>query len=80
MKSMRKFTPQLHRFKTILLQCLFTCKELTYLQEDHLGYEVMKPTFFQEDVVYWDPGSDCASIYEQLAQKMFREIFREHIE
>ena len=36
--------------------------------------------FFEEEVVYWTPGSDCVTIYEQLAQKRFREIARDQVE
>ena len=35
--------------------------------------------FFEEEVVYWTPGSDCVTIYEQLAQKRFREIARDQV-
>ena len=29
--------------------------------------------------MYWEPGSDCGSIYEQLAKRKFREIIRQQI-
>ena len=40
----------------------------------------MTTSFFEESTVYWEPGSDCSVIYEQLAQQKFREIIREQIE
>ena len=36
-------------------------------------------SFFTESEIYWAPGSDCGSIYEQLAQKRYREIIREQL-
>ena len=35
--------------------------------------------FFVESEIYWNPGSDCSSIYEQLAEKRYREIPRQQI-
>ena len=35
--------------------------------------------FFEEVDDYWEPGSDAASIYDQLAMRRFREILREQI-
>ena len=34
---------------------------------------------FAETDVYWKPGSDCGSIYEQLALRKYREILRAQI-
>ena len=43
-------------------------------------YQTLNGSFFEEEVIYWEPGSDCASIYEQFSQKKYREIIREQIE
>lgn len=32
-----------------------------------------------DSLVYWEPGSDCGSIYEQLAQNKFKELIRNQI-
>ena len=61
------FLIQLNIFKTFLYQ------------DDHQDDE-FTPTFFEETTIYWEPGSDCSVIYQQLAQKKFREIVREQIE
>ena len=42
-----------------------------------LNYD--QASFFAEAEVYWTPGSDCGSIYEQLALRKYREILRAQI-
>ena len=32
-----------------------------------------------DSLVYWEPGSDCGSIYEQLSQNKFKELIRNQI-
>lgn len=51
---------------------------VTYIQDEG-EYQELQSSFFQDTVIYWEPGSDCASIYEQLAKNKFREIIREQI-
>jgi len=38
------------------------------------------PTFFEESSVYWSPSSDSRELYQQLADKKYREIFRHQIQ
>ena len=42
-------------------------------------YQTLNNSFFEESVIYWEPGNDCEAIYEQLADKRYREIVRQHI-
>ena len=37
-------------------------------------------SFFTEEKLYWTPGEDTNVLYEQLAQKKYREILRQEIE
>ena len=37
-------------------------------------------TFFEESSVYWSPSSDSGTLYQQLADKKYREIFRHQIQ
>ena len=37
-------------------------------------------SFFTEEKLYWTPGEDTNVLYEQLAQKKYREIMRQEIE
>ena len=43
-------------------------------------YKNLDASYFEDSVVYWHPASDCATIYEQLAKKKFREIVRDQVE
>ena len=43
-------------------------------------YQTLNSSFFEETIIYWEPGSDSGAIYEQLAEKRFREIIRSQIE
>ena len=36
--------------------------------------------FFAEEPIYWEPGSDAYSIYQQLSDKKYREIIRQQIQ
>ncbi len=36
-------------------------------------------SFFTEEPIYWDPENNTKDIYEQLAQKKYREIPRHEI-
>ena len=36
--------------------------------------------FFTEEKIYWTPSEDTSVLYEQLAQKKYREILREQIQ
>ncbi len=38
-----------------------------------------KASFFTEEPIYWDPENNTKGIYEQLAQKKYREIPRHEI-
>lgn len=33
----------------------------------------------QDEEIYWQPGSDCSMLYEQLAKRRFREILHKQI-
>lgn len=48
-------------------------------EEDPPQYKNLDASYFEDSVVYWHPASDCATIYEQLAKKKFREIVRDQI-
>ena len=52
----------------------FMCPPYNFQVNDNQSH------FFEEEGVYWTPGSDCVTIYEQLAQKRFREIARDQVE
>ena len=52
------------------------CCTQTIIRDDA---HVQQLSFFEETAVYWEPGSDCGSIYEQLAKRKFREIIRQQI-
>ena len=43
-------------------------------------YQTLNSSFFEETVIYWEPGTNREEIYEQLAQKKFREIIRSQIQ
>ena len=57
---------------------------LQYLEDvisfQHYYSKLEKPIFFVESEVYWKPGPDCRSIYDQLAKKRYREIARKKIQ
>ena len=36
--------------------------------------------FFTEEKIYWTPSEDTSVLYEQLAQKKYREILRHQIQ
>ena len=37
-------------------------------------------SFFEETESFWAPAGDCASLYQQLANRKYREILRNQIE
>ena len=62
--------PPLHIHKVFTIQQNENlCAFLNYNQE----------LLFAETEVYWTPGSDCGSLYEQLALRKYREILRAQI-
>ena len=74
--------PIWHRSQwSITMNSLYWCHAIIYhafLQQEHCpDYQ---PSFFEETLVYWEPGSDCESIYQQLAEKKFREVIRDQIQ
>ena len=48
-------------------------------QNNYQLYQTTAYHYFEELQVYWEPGSDRESIYEQLAIRKYREINRQHI-
>ena len=36
--------------------------------------------FFTEEKIYWTPSEDTSVLYEQLAQKKYREMLRQQIQ
>ena len=36
-------------------------------------------TFFEESDTYWRPAGDSTALYDQLAQRKYREIMRNQI-
>ena len=63
----------------ILHYCPFTSIHLTLSQ--HSSLETLgDDSFFTEDKTYWTPSEDTSVLYEQLAQKKYREILRHQIQ
>ena len=62
-------------------QPLYICKVFTIQQNENLRafLNYNQELLFAEAEVYWKPGSDCGSIYEQLALRKYREILRTQI-
>lgn len=36
-------------------------------------------TFFQQSDIYWEPSHSSAELFDQLAQRKYREIRRSHV-
>ena len=62
---------------TMLLWIAVVWLYTTHTQDEE--YQTLNHSFFEETVIYWEPGSDCGAIYGQLADKRYREIVRQHI-
>ena len=82
-KTRKKYTLKLLRFVSVVCQSIFCVyKGIMYLfilQDSHQR-DTVTPTFFEEAPTYWIPSSECAAIYQQLADNRFREIIRDQIQ
>ncbi len=53
---------------------------LVPLQQVKRTESTKRRVFFEDNKNFWKPASDPAKLYDQFAEKKFKEIFREEIQ
>ena len=65
----------------MLYYCPFTYNSMPLILSQHSSLERSgDDCFFTEDKTYWTPSEDTSVLYEQLAEKKYREILRHQIQ
>ena len=71
----------LNDLASMLYYCPFTYNSMPLTLSQHSSLKRSgDDCFFTEDKTYWTPSEDTSVLYEQLAQKKYREILRHQIQ
>ena len=74
LKSLKEIMFVIYNLSLVIVIYFFSLSQYSSLKksDDYI--------FFTEEKLYWTPGEDTSVLYEQLAQKKYREILRQEIE
>ena len=74
LKSLSEITFAIYSLSLVIVIYIFSLSQYSSLQKSD------NDSFFTEEKLYWTPGEDTNVLYEQLAQKKYREIMHQEIE